>query len=246
MNSYENILKLVKPEVRSLYYLEKSKSSENTFTLRYRQGNKEHHIPVLTFQNCHNPIILHGNGKNPFISEVSSVYAKMLYKNFIISDDVIDVIDYIIESNMKKYELHLFFDNIFGGHRPFKKSRFLTSSGIRVNHDFSEIDYIFIDYIYDITFDKESPTPADKSLDGINKVELFGRLKSYERQKKIIIDTKNCVIFEEDENGVPVQIKSIQEFKENDIVEVSKIKEVAKEFLNQKINDIDEFKWSLS
>lgn len=248
MNNYKKLINLIKPEFQDLYGMTKNVGEDNTFQLcsvSLKDSNKTFNT-VMTFRNTQNTMIVMKNGKNPYISDVASIYSKDIYKHLNIPDEVSDFVYATINLNNKKNEMNLFFDNIFSGSGLLRNYKCSTSVKVRVSNDYSTVDYILIEHVYDVTFRKDSAVLQNS--DFVKNISLFGKIKTYVKKKNIIIDVHNRnIIIEnlEDEDGNGIQeIFTLEEFTKNDIFMVDDIKKRAKEYLQMKIDDIDAFEWS--
>ena len=114
MNNYKKLINIIKPEFQDLYAITKNVGEENTFQFTHIQmnnGNKTFDT-MMTFRNVQNTMAVMKNGKNPYVSDVASVYSKDIYKHLTIPDNVSDLIYFTMNLNDKKNEMHLFFENI--------------------------------------------------------------------------------------------------------------------------------------
>jgi hypothetical protein len=246
MNNYKKLINIIKPEFQDLYAITKNIGEENTFQLAHSKmvdGNKKLDT-MMNFRNDQNSMIVMKNGKNPYISDVSSVYSKDIYAHLNIPKEVTDFIYFTKNLNDRKHEMHLFFDNIFSGSGILRNHRYSTSVKIKVSKDYSMIDYIMIEHVYDVTFRKDNLSLKDS--DPIKNYSLFGKIKTYVKKKDIIIDIHNSkIIIENIDNDEPVvETFSFDDFIKNDIFKVDEIKQQGKEYLQMKIDDIDAFEWS--
>jgi len=248
MNNYKKLISIVKPEHQDLYAITKNVGEENTFQLaqvNLKDGNKTL-TTLMTFRNVQNAMVVMKNGKNPYISDVSTVYEKDIFNHLAIPKEISDFIYFTKNLNDKKHELHLFFYNIFTGDGILRNHRFSTGMKVKISKDYSTVDYIMMEHVYDVTFRKQEP--GLKNSDPVKNIKLFGKVQSYVKKKDIIIDVHNRkIIIEhlEDDNPV-VETFSLEEFLEKDIFKVEEIKNRGKEYLQMKMNDIDAFEWSAS
>lgn len=246
MNNYKKLINIIKPEFQDLYAITKNVGEENTFQLAHAEmidGHKRLNT-MMTFRNDQNSMIVMKNGKNPYISDVSSVYSKDIYAHLNIPKEVSDFIYFTKNLNDRKHEMHLFFDNIFSGSGILRNHRYSTAVKIKISKDYSKVDYIMIEHVYDVTFRKDNLTLQNS--DPIKNHSLFGKIKTYIKKKDIIIDIHNSKIIIEnvDNDESVVETFSFDDFTKNDIFKVDEIKRQGKEYLQKKIDDIDAFEWS--
>ena len=246
MNNYKKLINIIKPEFQNLYAISKNVGEENTFQFTHIHMNNGNKIfdTMMTFRNVQNTMSVMKNGKNPYVSDVASIYSKDIYKHLTIPDDVSDLIYFIMNLNDKKHEMHLFFENIFSGSNVLRNFKFSTSVKIKISKDYSTVDYIMLEHVYDIGFRKEEVSLQNSNP--IKNISLFGKIKTYVKKKQIIIDIhNNKVIIEnlDDDNPI-VETLSFENFIKNDTFLVDRIKQQGKEYLQMKINDIDEFERS--
>lgn len=246
MNNYKKLINIIKPEFQDLYAITKNVGEENTFQLAHIEmidDNKKLNT-MMNFRNVQNAMIVMKNGKNPYISDVSNVYEKDIFKHLAIPQDVSDLVYFTENLNNKKHELHLFFYNIFTGDGILRNHRFSTSFKVKISKDYSTVDYIMMEHVYDVTFRKQEP--GLKNSDPVKNIKLFGKVQSYVKKKDIIIDIHNRKIIIEhlEEDNAVVEIFSFKDFLEKDIFKVEDIKNNGKKYLQMKIDDIDAFEWS--
>lgn len=248
MNNYKKLINIIKPEFQDLYAITKNVGEENTFQLaqvKMKDGNKTL-TTLMTFRNVQNAMAVMKTGKNPYISDVADVYEKDIFNHLTVPKEVSELIYFTKNLNNKKHELHLFFYNIFTGDGILRNHRFSTSVKVKISKDYSTVDYIMMDHVYDVTFRKQEP--GLKNTDTVRNIKLFGKVQSYVKKKDIIIDIHNRkIIIEnlEDKNPI-VETFSFEEFLERDIFNVEDIKSRGKDYLQMKMNDIDAFEWSAS
>lgn len=247
MNNYKKLINLIKPEFQSLYTITKNVGEENTFQLSLVKMDKGSRTltSLMTFRNVQNPMKVMKDGKHPYISEVSGMYAAPdIINHMDIPSEVAELVYSTINLNNKKNEMHLFFDNIFSGGGVFKNYKCSTTIKVKISKDYSTVDYLMVEQVADVSFRKEEVTLKDTTF--IDNIHLFGRVKTYLKKKQIIIDIHNKQIIIEnlDERKPVVQTMTYEEFKQHDNFMVEDIKQRGKDYLQMKINDIDAFKWS--
>lgn len=95
---------------------------------------------------------------------------------------------------------------------------------VKISKDYSTVDYIMMEHVYDVTFRKQEP--GLKNSDPVKNIKLFGKVQSYVKKKDIIIDVHNRkIIIEhlEDDNPV-VETFSLEEFLEKIFSKLKKLK----------------------
>jgi len=247
MNHYKNLIKLVKPEYQPHYYLQKKVNGENKFGLffkrpDYKKGNSNG-VLILDVRNSQNLIEVHKKGENPYISDCSYIWNEELYKQLDIPDAVSDFIYYLVDSNNRKNYFYLFFYNIFNKATiSVKKSNYLTKIKCLISKDLATIEYFLVTIISNIDFNTEmSLLIDDKST---QDMQHFERCVPYVKNDNLIINVKTGEVFCEDKNGLPINIMSIDTFKQQNILNTETIKQTAKDALMKKISHIDGFEWS--
>lgn len=246
MKNYKDLINLIKPEFQERYAITKNVGEENSFQLSQIKisGDSRTLQTLMNFRNVQNPMAVMKNGKNPFISDVSSIYEKDIYQHLNIPQHISDFIYSTINLNEKKNEMHLFFENIFNASGLTKNSKCSTAVKVKISNDYSTIDYIMIEHVHDVTFRKITASMTGEVF--IKNLSLFDKVKTYVKKKLIILDIHNNKIIIEnlDDEQPVIEVHTFEDFTRNDVFMVDDIKQKGKEYLQKKIVDIDAFKWS--
>lgn len=246
MNNYRKLINLIKPEFQELYAITKNVGEENSFQLARvsLSGDVRTLNTLMNFRNVQNPMAVIKNGKNPFVSDVSSIYDKNIYNCLNIPKKIADFIYSTMNLNEKKNEMHLFLDNIFNSSGLAKTQKCSTSVKVKISNDYSTVDYVMIEHVYDVAFRQ---VPVSMINDVFTKnLPLFDKIKTYVKKKLIILDIHNDrIIIENLEDDKPViEVHTFEDFIEKDVFMVNDIKKKGKEYLEKKIADIEAFTWS--